>query len=62
MEAFDTRAVDYLLKPFARERFEEAVQHVIAQQGAGGDPLQALEADLVTSPDPVFRFHSGVPV
>ena len=24
--------------------------------------LQALEADLVTSPDPVFRFHSGVPV
>ena len=24
--------------------------------------LQALEADLVISPDPVFRFHSGVPV
>lgn len=23
--------------------------------------LQAVEADLVTSPDPVFRFHSGVP-
>jgi tRNA-(ms[2]io[6]A)-hydroxylase len=24
--------------------------------------LQALEAELITSPDPVFRFHSGVPV
>ena len=24
--------------------------------------LRALEADLVTSPDPQFRFHSGVPV
>ena len=23
--------------------------------------LQALEADLITSPDPEFRFHSGVP-
>ncbi len=26
------------------------------------DVLAALEAQLITSPDPVFRFHSGVPV
>jgi two-component system LytT family response regulator len=49
LTAFELHAVDYLLKPFARERFEEAVQHVIAQQGAGGDPLLALEAASVAA-------------
>jgi tRNA isopentenyl-2-thiomethyl-A-37 hydroxylase MiaE len=25
------------------------------------DAFAALEADLITQPDPVFRFHSGPP-
>jgi tRNA-(ms[2]io[6]A)-hydroxylase len=45
----------------------------LARAGANGDEqiaalerrlaeLSAVEAELVTSPDPQFRFHSGVPV
>jgi two-component system, LytTR family, response regulator len=42
LAAFELHAIDYLLKPFARERFDEAVQHVLAQ-GQDERPLQALE-------------------
>jgi two-component system, LytTR family, response regulator len=45
LTAFELHAVDYLLKPFERERFDESVQHVLAQLGAndalGGAALQA---------------------
>jgi two-component system, LytTR family, response regulator len=45
LTAFELHAVDYLLKPFERERFDEAVQHVLAQQGADPSPSgAALEA------------------
>lgn len=45
LTAFELHAVDYLLKPFERERFEEAVLHVLAQQGSDTAPgLAALEA------------------
>lgn len=27
MEGFDVKAIDYLLKPFSFERFEQAIQH-----------------------------------
>ncbi|RVT87544.1 LytR/AlgR family response regulator transcription factor [Inhella crocodyli] len=56
LTAFELHAVDYLLKPFARDRFEEAVQHVIAQQGnTGAEPLRALEAASSESPEPLQR-------
>ncbi len=42
--AFELHAVDYLLKPYARERFDEAVRHALATAGAAALPsLQALE-------------------
>jgi two-component system LytT family response regulator len=44
LTAFELHAVDYLLKPFAHERFVEAVDHALSS-GAGGDQaLPALEA------------------
>jgi two-component system, LytTR family, response regulator len=45
LTAFELHAVDYLLKPFERERFEDAVQHVLAQHGSDAAPgLAAWEA------------------
>ena len=47
LAAFELHALDYLLKPFAKERFQEAIEHVLAQRGAGAGaqelPLAALE-------------------
>jgi two-component system LytT family response regulator len=42
--AFELHAVDYLLKPFAQERFEEAVRHALAAGASGERTLPALEA------------------
>jgi two-component system, LytTR family, response regulator len=43
LTAFELHAVDYLLKPFARERFDEAMAHAMAQTPADSPALQALE-------------------
>jgi two-component system LytT family response regulator len=37
--AFELNAVDYLLKPFTRERFEAAVDRVLAEPGPAADVL-----------------------
>lgn len=46
LTAFELHAVDYLLKPFAQERFNEAVGHALSRLAAGeGAPLlPALES------------------
>jgi len=47
LAAFELHAVDYLLKPFSQERFQEAVEHALrhaGEEGGGGEPLPALEA------------------
>jgi two-component system LytT family response regulator len=44
LAAFELHAVDYLLKPFARERFQDAIEHVLQQGTQQRErPLQALE-------------------
>jgi two-component system LytT family response regulator len=44
LSAFELHAVDYLLKPFSRERFAEAVAYVQQRQGVSTDSaLQALQ-------------------
>jgi two-component system LytT family response regulator len=48
LTAFELHAVDYLLKPFAHERFVEAVEHALA---AGRSPEYALPA-LEAAADP----------
>lgn len=42
VEAFELHAVDYLLKPFPRERFDEAVRHAIGTTGFADRSLGAL--------------------
>ncbi len=45
LKAFEVHAVDYLLKPFALERFEEALQRAKARMGSG-EPARIQAADL----------------
>jgi len=44
LTAFELHAVDYLLKPFAHERFVEAVEHALAPDSDSEQALPALEA------------------
>lgn len=45
LAAFELHAVDYLLKPFSRARFEEAIAHVLQHRPPPGTAaLNALEA------------------
>lgn len=50
LKAFEVHAVDYLLKPFSQERFDDALARVSERTGASQKPaLTALSADI--------RFH-----
>ena len=54
LKAFEVHAIDYLLKPFDRERFQKTLRHAREQlrpaQGGGTDPrLLALLEDLKPS-------------
>jgi two-component system LytT family response regulator len=60
LRAFEVHALDYLLKPFDRERFDKAMQrakHQIARERAGAvnQELVALLADLKARPKPLER-------
>jgi two-component system LytT family response regulator len=46
IKAFEYHALDYLLKPFSQQRFDQALAHVRAQLGAGV-PAQRAEIDAV---------------
>lgn len=48
MKAFETHAVDYLLKPFSKERFDKAMGKVLGQKSAN---LPAALTEEVTSPE-----------
>jgi two-component system, LytTR family, response regulator len=54
--AFELNAVDYLLKPFTRERFDAAVDRVLAAPGPSADVLgQSLEQARRRQPDRLER-------
>src|SRR6185503_12248069 len=60
LRAFDVHAVDYLLKPFDRERFESALRRALEQvkhrKASVESPAQAAELAEVASPaKPVDR-------
>lgn len=42
LSAFDAQAIDYLLKPFSQERFTQAIEKFLAQQGANEESSQKL--------------------
>lgn len=48
IKAFETHAVDYLLKPFSKERFDKAIQKVIQSNAA--TPTQAVLETASHSP------------
>ena len=48
LTAFELHAVDYLLKPFSRERFDEAIEHTLRRQES--PPLEALEQAAAAAP------------
>ncbi len=55
LAAFELHAVDYLLKPFSQQRFNEAVQHVLQRGAAPGQGLPALEAVEQQEVEPLIR-------
>lgn len=59
LTAFELHAVDYLLKPFAQERFVEAVQHALLAAPAAEAPALALQAaerpPAGAAPEPLTR-------
>ena len=42
LKAFEVHAVDYLLKPFSKERFEEALQRAVARTRTPGKSIAGL--------------------
>ncbi len=52
LRAFEVHAVDYLLKPVGRDRFDEAVTRVRARVGAGAGPAREEEAEAAASAVP----------
>jgi two-component system LytT family response regulator len=50
LTAFELHAVDYLLKPFSRDRFDEAVAHALARRGEPppADAFRPLPAQPLT--------------
>ena len=57
MRAFDVSAVDYLLKPFDRERFDRALARGVARARAGVEPaLDTLLAQLREAAGGVARY------
>ncbi len=54
--AFELNAVDYLLKPFTRERFDAAVDRVLAERGASAEAMTlSLEQARNKAAEPLER-------
>src|SRR5207237_608540 len=49
IKAFETHAVDYLLKPFSKVRFDKAIQK-LSQQKVAVEPMQAVLETASQSP------------
>jgi two-component system LytT family response regulator len=54
IKAFELNAVDYLLKPFPRERLIEAVKKVMEKVGAGKGNKKPADQLLAKKPEPSF--------
>lgn len=63
IQAFETGAVDYLLKPYKRDRFEQAVQRALDRHDQEetaadyADRLAALLQETATPPDAPNRLY-----
>lgn len=56
LKAFDVHAVDYLLKPFSQERFDEAIGRAMERAGRSHQiPLRQIVAEAKAKEQPVRR-------
>lgn len=63
LKAFDVHAVDYLLKPFDRERFQAALQHALTQvKQRDHDSLAQRQAAALTDLKPTAKPAERLPV
>ena len=66
LKAFETHAVDYLLKPFSQERFDKAIHRwrSSGEQAVGQDAVTGMLKDLPAMPSPpdrvVVRYGSHI--
>jgi two-component system LytT family response regulator len=68
MKAFESHAVDYLLKPFSKERFQKAIEKMLKQLGSA-EPKASYEnlAEEVTAKEEILtrlvvKHHHAVQV
>ncbi len=50
IKAFETHAVDYLLKPFSKERFDKAIQKLLQQKKLSAEKTEAVLETAAQSP------------
>jgi two-component system LytT family response regulator len=55
IKAFETHAIDYLLKPFSKERFDKAIQKWLDQKRSGINDQSSLLATAAESPQQNHR-------
>lgn len=55
IKAFEFHALDYLLKPFSQQRFDQALAHARANLGAGGDAVEKMVRDAAGRNKPLGR-------
>ena len=55
IKAFEFHALDYLLKPFSQQRFDQALAHARARMGSGAGAVQAMAREALTRNKPVGR-------
>ena len=51
IKAFESHAIDYLLKPFSKERFDKAIQKWLQQHRQPGAPAKTLLTEDVRQPE-----------
>lgn len=55
IKAFEFHALDYLLKPFSQQRFDQALAHARANLGAGGEAVGKLVREAAGRNKPLGR-------
>ncbi|NYE60775.1 two-component system LytT family response regulator [Duganella sp. 1224] len=55
IKAFEFHALDYLLKPFSQQRFDQALAHARANLGAGGEAVEKMVREAAGRNKPLGR-------
>src|SRR5450830_893280 len=55
IKAFEFHALDYMLKPFSQQRFDQALSHARSNLGASGDAVEKIVREAAGRNKPVGR-------